>query len=68
MECIKKKKMRSGFVCKVSVIVTVYNTEKYVEECIISLINQTYKNIEVILIDGGSTDKTPEICHKYEKE
>ena len=65
---LKKKKMRSGFVCKVSVIVTVYNTEKYVEECIISLINQTYKNIEVILIDGGSTDKTPEICHKYEKE
>ncbi|MFR1223521.1 glycosyltransferase [Eubacterium sp.] len=37
--------MRSGFVCKVSVIVTVYNTEKYVEECIISLINQTYKNM-----------------------
>lgn len=53
---------------KVSVIVTVYNTEKYVEECIDSLINQTYKNIEIILIDGGSTDKTPEICHKYESK
>lgn len=53
---------------KVSVIVTVYNTEKYVEECIISLINQTYKNIEIILIDGGSTDKTTKICHKYESK
>lgn len=53
---------------KVSVIVTVYNTEKYVEECIVSLINQTYKNIEIILIDGGSIDNTPEICRKYESK
>ena len=51
---------------KVSVIVTVYNTEKYIEQCINSLISQTYQNIEIILIDGGSTDKTPEICDKYE--
>lgn len=51
---------------KVSIIVTVYNTEKYIEECINSLINQTYKNIEIILIDGGSTDRTPDICDKYE--
>ncbi len=51
---------------KVSIIVTVYNTEKYVEKCIISIINQTYKNTEIILIDGGSTDKTSEICQKYE--
>lgn len=53
---------------KVSVIVTVYNTEKYIEQCINSLINQTYENIEIILIDGGSTDKTPEICRKYESK
>lgn len=53
---------------KVSVIVTVYNTEKYIEECIVSLINQTYKNIEIILVDGGSTDKTSEICHQYESK
>ena len=53
---------------KVSVIVTVYNTEKYIEQCINSLINQTYENIEIILIDGGSNDKTPEICRKYESK
>lgn len=53
---------------KVSVIVTVFNTEKYIEDCIVSLINQTYQNIEILLIDGGSTDNTPEICHKYERK
>ena len=53
---------------KVSVIVTVYNTEKYIEQCINSLISQTYKNIEIILIDGGSTDNTPEICRNYESK
>lgn len=53
---------------KVSIIVTVYNTEKYIEQCINSLLNQTYKNIEIILIDGGSTDNTPEICRNYESK
>ena len=53
---------------KVSIIVTVYNTEKYIEQCINSLIIQTYKNIEIILIDGGSTDNTPEICRNYESK
>lgn len=41
---------------KISIIVPVYNTEKYIERTIISIINQTYKNIEIIIVDDGSTD------------
>lgn len=50
---------------KISVIVAIYNIEKYVEECIKSIIKQTYKNLQIILIDDGSTDKSGEICEKY---
>lgn len=53
---------------KFSIIVPIYNIEKYVEKCIESLINQTYKNIEILLIDDGSTDSCPEICKKYEEK
>ena len=49
----------------ISVIIPVYNTEKYLSKCIDSFINQTYKNLELILIDDGSTDSSPEICDKY---
>jgi len=52
---------------KISVIVPVYNVEKYLEECIESIINQTYKNLEIILVDDGSTDISVSICKKYEK-
>ena len=51
----------------VSIITVVYNGEKYLEQTIESVINQTYKNIEYIIIDGESTDKTLEIIKKYEK-
>lgn len=51
----------------VSVIVPVYNVEEYIEHCIESIINQTYKNIELILVNDGSSDKSPEICDKYAK-
>lgn len=49
----------------ISIIVPVYNTEKYLARCIESLIKQTYKNIEIILVDDGSTDSSGSICKKY---
>lgn len=50
---------------KISVIIPVYNVEKYLRQCVDSIINQTYKNIEIILIDDGSTDSCPVICDEY---
>ncbi len=50
---------------KISVIVPVYNVESYIGKCLDSIINQTYKNLEIILVDDGSTDNSPEICDKY---
>lgn len=51
----------------VSIIVPVYNAENYIEECILSLINQDYKNIEILLIDDGSDDSSGAICDFYAK-
>lgn len=48
-----------------SVVVPVYNVEPYLERCIQSILNQTYKNLEVILVDDGSTDKSGLICDEY---
>ena len=50
---------------KVSVIVPIYNAEKYLRECLDSIVNQTLKEIEIILIDDGSTDGSAEICQEY---
>lgn len=50
---------------KVSVIIPVYNVEKYLEECLDSIVNQTLKEIEIICIDDGSTDKSLEILKNY---
>ena len=50
---------------KVSVIIPCYNTEKYIEKCINSVINQTYKNIEIIVINDNSKDNTLKILNKY---
>ena len=49
----------------ISVIVPVYNTEKYLRKCIESILSQSYKNIELLLINDGSTDSSAEICREY---
>ena len=52
----------------ISIIVPVYNVEKYLSRCIESILSQSYKNLELILVDDGSTDLSYEICKKYKAE
>lgn len=51
---------------KMSIIVPIYNSEKTLKSCLKSILNQTYKNLDIILIDDGSTDKRGEICNYYQ--
>ncbi|MDE6526825.1 MAG: glycosyltransferase, partial [Muribaculaceae bacterium] len=53
---------------KLSVIVPVYKVEDFLPKCIDSILNQTYRNIEVILVDDGSPDNCPAICDKYARK
>lgn len=53
---------------KVSIIVPIYNVEKYLERCVTSILNQTYKNIEVLLIDDCATDTSGKIAKKFEQK
>ena len=52
----------------VSIIVPVYNVEKYLDKCIESIVNQTYKNIELILVDDGSPDNCPKMCDEWSQK
>lgn len=52
----------------VSIIVPVYNVEKYLDRCVKSLVNQTFTDLEIILVDDGSTDSSGKLCDQYEKE
>lgn len=52
----------------ISVIVPVYRVEKYIEQCIDSIRNQTYQNLEIILVDDGSDDGCPQICDMYARK
>lgn len=50
---------------KISVIVPVYNTEKYLKRCVDTLVHQTYKHLEIVLVDDGSKDKSGKLCDEY---
>lgn len=52
----------------ISVIIPVYNVEKYLRECLESVINQSYKNLEIIIINDGSTDNSLSICNEYKEK
>lgn len=52
---------------KISIIIPVYNVEKYIRKCVDSILSQTYKNLEIILVDDGSLDNCGKICDQYAK-
>ena len=56
-----------GGICMVSVIVPVYNVEKYLDKCLESIVNQSYRELEILIMEGQSTDKSLQICKKWEK-
>ena len=53
---------------KVSIIVPVYNVENYLQRCLDSILNQTYKDFEVLLVNDASTDRSGEICAEYARK
>ena len=53
---------------KISVIVPVYNAERYLDKCISSLLGQTLRDIELVLVDDGSGDRSGEICDSWAKK
>ena len=55
----------SGMGRKVSVIVPVYKTEAYLDKCIASITEQTYRDLEIILVDDGSPDNCPQMCDQW---
>ena len=53
---------------KISIIVPIYKVEQFIDKCIDSIVNQSYNNLEIILIDDGSPDRCPEICDEWAKK
>ena len=53
---------------KLTIIIHIYNAEKYLCECINSILSQDFQDFELILVDDGSSDNSPQICDKYSKQ
>ncbi|MBQ8615735.1 MAG: glycosyltransferase, partial [Clostridia bacterium] len=53
---------------KISIILPVYNVENYLDKCLTSLVNQTYQNLEIILVNDGSPDNSGEVCENWAKK
>ena len=51
----------------ISVIIPAYNIEKYIQKCVLSVLKQTYTNLEIIIVNDGSTDKTGAVCDELAK-
>ena len=62
------EKAFGGIRLKFSVLIPVYNTEKYLEECLQSVLNQTYQDFEIVIVDDGSTDKSGLICDRFQEQ
>ncbi len=62
------KKLKSKKDTLVSVVVPIYKVERYLDKCVNSIINQTYSNLEIVLVDDGSPDNCPVICDEYAKK
>ena len=52
----------------ISVVLPVYHTERYLDRCVTSVVNQTYSNLEIILVDDGSPDRCPQMCDEWAKK
>lgn len=61
-------KVKDNYLALISIIVPVYNSEQYLDNCITSILDQTYSNIELIIIDDGSTDQSYQICNNYSSQ
>lgn len=70
LDIVRKKEMEFRLFNSqlISVIVPLYNKEKYIDKCLKSIINQTYSNLEIIIVDDKSTDKSLDICKNYAKK